>query len=146
MKVQHLLLVALLCLGTEAMAQTDKPAPTKRPPAAVPSLFYLEIVSTESEAGTMVVLNIDKNYKSYVTDENEQKLMAGLMTQEFTSVLDAMNFLSNAGWEYVDQYIMTKDKITERRVIMRKRPIYNRRTGAESETVPADKRPTKTRE
>lgn len=125
MKKLILFFTALVLTGSLYSQDRERPG-AARTQTTIPALFYAEIVVTESEKGSKVTLQIDDNFKSFVSSEGEQKMLTGLQSQEFGSATEALNFLSSNGWEYVDQFNVSRDKFNERRILVRKRPVFDR--------------------
>ena len=122
MKMKLLFLSVLMIFGAftiDAQVRDFKPKSSTMKPAGR-SYFYAELVSSETSDGRQVTLQIDKDYRNYFSDTNDQKMIAALMTQQFQSIPQALSFLSMNGWEFVDQFAIHHDREVEQRVLVRR--------------------------
>lgn len=122
MKMKLLFLFVLMIFGAltiDAQVRDFKPKSGTMKPAGR-SYFYAELVSSETSDGRQVTLQIDKDYRNYFSDTNDQKMIAALMTQQFQSIPQALSFLSMNGWEFVDQFAIHHDREVEQRVLVRR--------------------------
>jgi len=79
--------------------------------------IYCEIVAREKLNLTLVI-TVDygdkKIYKDRrIKDENDEKII-------FLTIIDAINYMAENGWEYVDTYVISRGNYGERHYIMKK--------------------------
>ena len=82
--------------------------------------LFAEIIETQQDTEHRVVVNLSSDFRTMITDKMELKKTSALNKQEFSSVLDALTFLSVNGWDYVDQVMQSSERSMERRILVRK--------------------------
>lgn len=101
-----LLLVSFLILGLSAFAQDYTPAINDTPVPPKDSYIYCQIVGVSKLMSNKLVIMIDFGQEAKffsdqrLRDENGKPIV-------FNSMVDAMNWMGNDGWEFVQAYVVT---------------------------------------
>lgn len=99
-KVLTLLLMSLLFIT--ATAQNEKPQQEDKPE----QFMYCQIVGTSKLMSNKVTIEIDFGQAKGFWSDNRLRGEDG-KTIVFNSMVDAMNWMGNDGWEFVQAYVVT---------------------------------------
>lgn len=97
-----LLTFAVIVLCTASFAQTI----TETTSSSKQTYVYCELVGVSNFLGTKVTVNIDFGQSKGFFEDTRLKDSKGELIK-FNSMVDAMNFMGFAGWEFVQAYVVT---------------------------------------
>ena len=87
------------------------------------SYIYCELVNTQKSIGTTTTVDVDFGQGSggfqdnRITDKQTGKI------KKFNSIVDALNYMGNDGWELVQMYTVTVDERNVYRWILKKKEM-----------------------
>lgn len=102
--MRQTILVLLICLTVYAnsgVAQTDEPN------SNTSKFVYCELVGTQKFLSTKVTITIDFGETKNVWKDNRLKDEVTGKVQVFNSMVDALNYMGEDGWEFVQAYVVT---------------------------------------
>jgi hypothetical protein len=96
-----LLLICLTVYTNSVMAQTNEPNPNES------KYVYSELVGTQKFLSTKVTIAVDFGEAKNMWKDNRVKDEITGKVQVFNSMVDALNYMGEDGWEFVQAYIVT---------------------------------------
>ena len=101
--MKQTLLLLLICLTVHAtsVAQTDEPKSKES------KFVYCELVGTQKFLSTKVTIAVDFGEAKNMWKDNRLKDEITGKVQVFNSMIDALNYMGEDGWEFVQAYIVT---------------------------------------
>ena len=117
MKKFTVTLLALLLISILATAQSDS-----IPTVLQKKFSYCEIIGTAGVAGGTVTVEIDYGQKTKIFTDTRLKNKDGKPIK-FNSLIDALNYLGNDGWELVQVYTTIYSANTTRNHYLLKKEI-----------------------
>jgi len=106
--MKKILLIAILIIPAFKIIAQTEPAKAERPDTTINKWVYCEIVGTQKllSFGTKVTVEVDYGQKRKVF-VGQQILNDEGKIKSFNSMVDAMNYLGDQGWEFVQAYVVT---------------------------------------
>jgi len=104
MKIKLMMIALMMCLGLNSFGQTVNDLPIKDI-----DVEYVQIVGTSKLFTTKVTIQIDFGQRTKFFSsgkENRVKDEEG-KALDFNSMIDALNFMSKNGFEFINAYIIT---------------------------------------
>ena len=86
----------------------------------VDHIKYVELVSTSKFFSNKVVISIDYGQAVRMGENQRIKDREG-KNKVFNSVIDALNFMDNNGWEYMNSYVLTNKDSNEIHYLLRRK-------------------------
>lgn len=105
-------LIFTMSLISSVFGQTTSSTSTK--------FVYCELVGTQRLLSTKVTVSVDYGEeKSYFQDTRMKDEQTGKV-QAFNSMVDALNYMGNDGWEFVQAYVVTSGQSNVYRWLLKK--------------------------
>lgn len=119
MKKCTIILLAMVLYGFAGFSQTVNNVPVRDI-----DVEFIDIVGSSRVLSTKINVEIDfgqentlvGNKPLTILDENNKKMI-------FNSMMEALNFMSKNGYEFVQAYVIQDDTGSERHFLMRKRKM-----------------------
>lgn len=98
-----LLLFFLLSISTLTFSQTE----AKNHTDILPKFVYCQMVGTQKFLSTKVTISIDFGEERSIWKDNRLKDEVTGKAQSFNSMVDALNYMCEQGWEFTQAYVVT---------------------------------------
>lgn len=116
MKTHFLILImALSSFGLKAQVEVDGTSINDL------DIQYLELIGKNQTFGLRI--NVWVDYGQEPSFRLQSIRDADGKQQKFNSIVDALNFMSKNGWEYVHNYVVGEGEAMENRYLMRRKAV-----------------------
>src|SRR6188768_3785976 len=95
------LFIILIGFANSVVAQTNDSSPDKS------KFVYCELIGTQKLLSMKVTITIDFGEAKSIWKDNRLKDEITGKVQVFNSMVDALNYMGEDGWEFVQAYIVT---------------------------------------
>lgn len=110
-----LLILVLSNFSTSVFAQSEIDS------TDVPKFVYCELVGSQKLLSTKVNVSVDYGQERSFFQDMRMKDEETGKAQSFNSMVDALNYMGNFGWEFVQAYIVTTGQINVYHWLLKKK-------------------------
>jgi len=84
---------------------------------------YCELVGTQKFLSTKVTVSVDYGEATKLFQDTRMKNEQTGKVQSFNSMVDALNYMGNSGWEFVQAYVVTTGQQNVYHWLLKKKKI-----------------------